>query len=223
MNSDSISDDDERHNVSNLIRSEVLGQLRLNRMTREEIIEHCVAVYLDEDLTVASRAEFESFIGEEIERVSKRLETEMAEWPAETDCDRLDRVEASLREAGIIFWQASPCCDSCTMAEFPDRLEQVETDFPDFRENLRGYTFFIDQTLPESLEESTHLSVYLSYGWISPDGEGVPQKDYEHNALSIAREVCRHLHDEGFEVDWDGTMARKISVSLNWLRRTPLV
>jgi len=72
------------------------------------------------------------------------------------------------------------------------------------------------------LSEGTDLSVYLGYGWISQDDLEVAPEAYEENALGIAQEVCRCLRDEGFEVDWDGTLARKIGLSLNWQRRTLL-
>jgi hypothetical protein len=75
---------------------------------------------------------------------------------------------------------------------------------------------------PEDLAESSHLSVYLGYGWFPPDDSEAAPQVYGENALSIAREVCECLRNERFEVVWNGDIAHKIVVSLNWQRRTPL-
>ena len=151
-----------------------------------------------------------------------RIASEKNAWPEETACDRLDRVEAALRNRGILLWQVSPCCDTCTGSELPDRIDVIESRYPGFREQVRGYAFFIDQNLPETLAETTQISVYLAYGWFSPDNSEVDPETYEKNALAIAREVCDCLRDEEFEADWDGDFARKIGVSLNWQRRSML-
>jgi hypothetical protein len=76
--------------------------------------------------------------------------------------------------------------------------------------------------MPELLSKSTELSVYLGYGWFSPDNSEVSEEIYETNALSIAREVSGCLHEHGFEVDWNGNSDRKIRVSINWQRREML-
>ncbi len=145
---------------------------------------------------------------------------EQAGWPDETDCDRLDLVEATLRSHGILLWQASPCCDSCTGGELPDRIDEIEKQHPNFRDKLRGYAFFIDQNMADMLAEDTELSVYLAYGWFSPEDTTTEPEVYVKNSLSIAREVCECLREHGFEPDWDGSFSKKIGITLNWLRRT---
>jgi hypothetical protein len=142
--------------------------------------------------------------------------------PDETDCDRLDRVEVALRERGILLWQVSPCCDTCTRAELPDRIAVIDRRCPGFRNRVRGYAFFIDQSMPGKLFESSLISVYVGYGWFLPDDSKVEQQVYKKNALGIAREVCDCLINEGFKPDWNGDLARKIGVSLNWQRRALL-
>jgi hypothetical protein len=93
---------------------------------------------------------------------------------------------------------------------------------PSFRGRVRGYSFFIDQNLPENLAEDSNISVYLAYGWLSKDESEVADEVYQKNALGIGREVCECLRDEGFEANWDGNLSRKIGLSLNWQRRTML-
>ena len=127
-------------------------------------------------------------------------------WPPETDCDRLDRVEETLRGRGILLWQVSPCCDTCTGGELPDRIDEIDRRYPGFRDRVRGYAFFIDQNMADMLAEDTQVSVYLAYGWFSPDDSTVAPEVYESKALGIAREVCDCLREHGFEPDWDGSL-----------------
>ena len=102
-------------------------------------------------------------------------------------------MEAALRERGILLWQVSPCCDTCSGGALPDRIDEIDARYPGFGDRVRGYAFFIEQTMAETLEEATHLSVYLAYGgWASEDTE-IADEDYKQLALAIAREVCECL------------------------------
>jgi hypothetical protein len=222
MSDERVWNDKSRDDLHEMLRSVILGELRLAKLDHEDILEICREVYIEDDCPEGERDGFIQFASNELNRTATRLEAEKATWPEETDCDRLDRVEAALRDQGILLWQASPCCDTCTGSELPDRINVIDGRYPDFRKLVRGYTFFIDQNVPEMLADSTFLSVYLAYGWFSPDDSQITPEVYEKNALGIAREVCECLRDEGFEPDWDGDFARKIGISLNWHRRTML-
>ena len=222
MSDEQAWNDESRENLRETLRWVILGELRLAKRDREEILQICFEVYIQDDCPESERDEFVRYSTLELDRMTSELSAEKVTWPAETDCDRLDRVETTLRDQGILLWQASPCCDTCTGSELPDRIDVITERYPGFRERVRGYAFFIDQNLPEMLSESTRLSVYLAYGWFSPDDSNVPPEDYKKNALAIANEVQGRLRDEGFEVHWDGDFARKIGVALNWRRRSLL-
>lgn len=208
-----------RESLSNLVR----GEVRLARADHEDILRQCQDVCDGEECPESEQSGFIQFATDELEKAAALLAAEQASWPRETDCDRLDRVEASLRDRGILLWQASPCCDTCTSSELPERADWIAQRHPGFRDRLRGYAFFIDQNLPDSLAESTQVSVYLGYGWVPPgDGPEVAKEAYEKQALGIAHEICNCFRDHGFEPDWDGNFARKIGVSFDWKRRTML-
>src|SRR5262249_35035551 len=160
-------------------------------------------IYVQDECPEHEWDKFIQFAADELNQAAIRLGSEKDTWPEETDCDRLDRVEIALRERGILLWQASPCCDTCTRGELLDRIDVIDGRHPGFRDRVRGYTFFIDQNMPETLADSPQLLVYLAYGWFSPDDSKVAPHVYEKSALSIAREVCECLQDEGFEPDWD--------------------
>jgi len=217
-----VWNDRSRSDLRETLRTEILGELLLNNREHEEILEFCRDVYVGDDCPKQEVKTFLQFAADELDRSAKQLATEKARWLEETDCDRLDRVEETLRNQGILLWQVSPCCDTCTGSEIPDRIAIVNQRHPGFIDRLRGYAFFIDQSMPEMLTDSTQISIYLSYGWISPDGSEVAPDIYKKNALGIAREVCDSLRSEGFEVDWNGNYNMKICVSLNWQRRTML-
>lgn len=221
MSDEQVWDDQARDDLREQLRSSILGELRLGKRDHEEILQNCSEVYI-EDAPDSEKEDFIQFAAAELERAASQLEAERETWPEETDCDRLDRVELALQERGIIFWQASPCCDTCSRAELGERMIVIEDRDTGFRDRVRGYSFFIDQNLPESLAEDSHTSVYLAYGWLSQDDTEVADEVYQKNALGIGREVCECLRDEGFEANWDGNLSRKIGLSLNWQRRTML-
>ena len=220
--SDDDWNDESREELRETLQSEVCGQLRLGKYDSQEILEYCRDVYLEDDCPEEERSNFLKFIEAEIDRKADEIAAEMVNWPKETDCDRLDRVEEALRQQGILLWQVSPCCDTCTFSEIPDRIERIDQRLPGFAKRVRGYAFFIDQNMPQNLADQTEIAVYLAYGWMSPDQQEVAADIYQSRALEIAREVSACLRLEGFEVDWDGTINRKVGIALNWQRRTML-
>lgn len=222
MSENHVWTDAARNQLRETLRECVLGEVRLNNLSDEDILQTCREVYIEDDCPEDEWDDFVQFASDELSEAATRHAAERANWPPETDCDRFDRAEATLRESGILLWQVSPCCDTCTGAELPNRIDAVDEKHPGFRERVRGYAFYIDQSMAEMLAEDTHISVYLAYGWFPPDETEVDDETYADNALSIAREVCDCVAAEGLTVDWDGDFSRKIGVTLNWQRRTPL-
>lgn len=222
MNKPEEWNEEKRTELRSNLSMAILGQLRMAKLGHEDIVEYCNDVYLEDGCPEAERTAFTKFVQDNLAEQARLLAIEQANWPSVTDCDRMDKVEANLRQQGILFWQASVCCNTCTMSEMPDRLNVIDDRYPGFRDRSRGYAFFIDQTIPESLASGTKLSVYLGYGWFSPEDQETDESIYRQQALGIAHEVCNALRAEGFGVDWNGDFARKIGVTLNWQRRTLL-
>ena len=222
MNEEADWNDKAREELRESLARFVRGELRLARRNRDDILQSCYEIHILDDCPECEQDAFRKEAAAAYDRFAAELAIERAGWPSETDCDRLDRVEAALRERGILLWQVSPCCDTCTCGELPDRFEVIDHRFPGFRDRLRGYAFFIDQNMPHDLCDDSHVSLYLGYGWISQDDSEIADDVYQENALGIAREVCQCLRDEGFEADWNGDIQRKIGLSVNWQRRTLL-
>lgn len=219
MSEDHLWNDESREDLRDDLRNQVLGEVRLARSDEEEILEICREVYIYDQCPEDEWDVFIQYATEQVEQVAATIRAEQATWPTETDCDRLDRVEAALRDRGIILWQVSPCCDTCTIGELGGHVDALDQQYPGLGERLRGYAFFIDQNMAEMLAESTQISVYLGYGWMSPDSTNVPPEQYKKNALGIAHEVCDCLREHGFEPNWDGDFTKKIGLSLDWRRR----
>ncbi len=211
--------DATREDLRENLRHRVLGELRLAKRDHDDIVQICREIYIDDECPKDERETFISFARDELDKLAAKQSLEQAAWPTLTDCERLDRVEAKLRDQGILLWQVSPCCDTCTGSELPERIDEIERRHPGFRDRVRGYAFFIDQNMPDMLADDIHISVYLAYGWFSGDGSSVDPETYKTNALGIAREVCDHLQEHGLEPKWDGDFSKKIGVSLNWQRR----
>ena len=222
MSQEQVWNDKAREDLRTTLRRTILGEMRLAKRDHKKILEACREVYIEDECPESEQPTFIQFAADELKRADAQLASEKSAWPAVTDCDRLDRVEAALRERGILLWQVSPCCDTCTYGELPDRIAVISDRHPGFQDRIRGYAFFIDQNMPEMLADSTELSVYLGYGWVSLDKSKVAEEIYEKNALEIAREVCECLRNEAFEVDWNGDFSRKIGVSINWQHRNML-
>ncbi len=222
MSEDAKWNETSREELRETIRKFVLGEVRLSKNEQDEIIDICREAYIEEECPEDERDNFVQFSKDELNRaVASHLE-DQAGWPKQTDCDRLDQVEASLRDRGILLWQVSPCCDTCTGSELAERIDKIDRKHPGFRDGVRGYAFFIDQNMADMLSENTRISVYLAYGWFSPDDSKVAADVNEVNALGIAHEVSDCLREHGFEPDWDGRFSKKVGITLNWQRRTKL-
>ena len=215
-------DDASREDLRDTLRNLIIGEVRLANSDHGDILDTCREVYIEDDCPENEWEDFVRFAKSELDDAAAKHSIDRESWSSETDNDRLDRVEASLREKDILLWQVSPCCDTCSGAELPDRIDVIEGRCPGFRDRVRGYAFYIDQNMAEMLSESTEISVYLAYGWFAPDDSKVDSKEYEERALGIAGEVCDCLREHGFEPDWDGSYSKKIGISLNWQRRTML-
>lgn len=213
--------DETRSDLRAILHEHILGHVRLAKFDRDVIFEICQDIIEDECPEEEVNAFYE-YATHEYEQAVIAHKAEQRTWPMETDSDRLDQVEQVLQQRGILLWQASTCCNTCSEGELPDRIDEVEQRHAGFIDLVRGYAFFIDQNMPEMLAEDTHLTVYLAYGWFPPDDSRVASDVYRNNALGIAKEICDCLEEHGFELYWDGDFSKKIGISLNWQRRTML-
>ena len=208
--------DASREEFRERVRRTIRGELRLSRYAREELIETCVVESIEEEAPEGEAEELQAFAEAYLWEAAAELDAEREGWPETTDVDRLDRAEAMLQEKGILFWQVSPCCDNCTLAELGERIGEVEEDDPDFPDRVRGYAFYIDQSLPDSLADGSRIELCIGYGWLAAGEIEVPEEEQGPLCLGIGREVFDALKQVGFEPEWDGNLDKKIQVAVDW-------
>ncbi len=128
---------------------------------------------------------------------------EQASWPQTTDCDRLDSAFAALERAGIVCRQDFSCCGTCGAGEIQDEMDKVAKSGT----RVRGYAFYHMQDTESAVEGG---GLYLNYGAVQ-DGDAA--------AVGIGKEIAASLKQQGLQVDWDETWAKRIGVRLDWKRR----
>jgi hypothetical protein len=132
----------------------------------------------------------------------ERLDTQR-QWPAVTDCDRLDQAFADLDRSGIVARQNFTCCQNCGHAEIGDEIAAAEES------GIRpiGYTFFHWQTTDRVAEDG---NLYLYYGAVAGDGAA---------SVRVGRAIVETLERHCLAVEWNGSLDKAIHVRLKWQRR----
>jgi hypothetical protein len=177
------------------IRLEVAAGFELGDVIARNAVE-----YLADDYDPAALTPHAKKITRELIAAHKR---EQASWPETTDCDRLDAAFAELESSGVVCRQNFTCCRTCGADEIRDEMQQVARS----GKTVRGYAFYHMQDTESAVEGE---GLYLSYGAV---------QDREAAAVKIGQEVATALKQQGLQVDWDGTWAKRIGVSLEWRRR----
>lgn len=130
-----------------------------------------------------------------------------AGWPPSTDCDRLDRAFARLREQGICALHCAGDTQDEGFEAVSDALE--EEGVP--QDRYHGYCFYYSQDIDHALDEEGLL---LAYGDID--------RNDQKACIAVGQTICEALRHEGLKVDWNGSTKRRIAVpQLRWQRRTP--
>ncbi|MER7988396.1 hypothetical protein ABTY53_22825 [Streptomyces noursei] len=125
---------------------------------------------------------------------------EQAQWPAETDPDRVARAFGALASQGLTALVNVTCCSGCALSEVAG--ERAEGD--------RGFAFFHHQ---DTAAAADGHGLSIRYG-------GYP--DSGADSAAIGRAVTAALADVGLPVVWDGDPTKVIEVTpLRWHKRLP--
>jgi len=173
-------------------------------LAADEIVE--TAIEMVEDAEALDAAMLHAQAGRLTQQALHDHARAQAQWPATTDCDRLDTAFEALQARGILARQNYSCCGSCGVAEIHAEIAAAEQEPA---RAIAGYVFYHAQDTEAAVEG---YGVCLNYGAVA-DGEAA--------ALAIAREVVAVLHAHGLATQWDGTWSQRISVPLEWQRRRP--
>lgn len=194
-----------------VLDAELRGDLREYIRTRitvglddpVDIVEYALNDFSEYDVDARLTAAAQAIVQQEI----AVHQAEQANWPATTDCDRLDAAFGELETVGIVARQNFTCCNSCGVAEIggdvaPDRIDYV-----------RGYAFYHQQDTQGAIESG---SLFVSYGTFSHDPaiEADPAR-----TAAVGEEIAAALRRHDLTVDWDGDPDTRIHVALSWRRR----
>lgn len=181
------------------IRERVELEVAIGFDSDAEIVESVVATYDG----VIDPARLRSIVETLVKSAAKSHRESQTMWPAETDCDRLDRAFGELNRSGVVARQHFSCCGTCGVGDIHAEMDEV-------RERggvVRGYTFFHVQDTEGAVENG---GLFLSYG--------SPTQD-EATALRIGHAVVDALERHGLKTMWNGEWSKRIGVRVDWKRR----
>ncbi|MBB6431629.1 DUF6891 domain-containing protein [Algisphaera agarilytica] len=163
------------------------------------VVDRALEVLEDEHDIVALRPHAESALNSAIANHLKAEQT----WPEKTDCDRFDMAYASLEDKGVVCRHNFSCCGTCASAEIWDEIQAEQ----DKGREIIGCAHYHEQDTESAVEG---YGVYLSYGSVL---EG------EQPSVDIGLMIAHAMREQGLEVTWDETLAKRIHVKLDWKRR----
>lgn len=176
--------------VRELITREVNAGFASDEEIREQVLE-MVSEDEEPDDGLLDR------IDELLEKAVVTRAGEQESWSGLTDCDRLDAAFAELESSGIVCRQNWTCCQTCGLAEIGGEMKRT----------TRGYAFYHQQDTERVVEDGVLL---LAYGACS---------DLKTEQVEVANEIARTIRENGLEVDWDGSLEKRIVVKVDWKKR----
>lgn len=126
-----------------------------------------------------------------------------ANWPAVTDCDRLDAAFYELERRGIVARQNFSCCLDCGSSEIWGEVERARLE----GRTVHGYTFYHEQ----DTERAVHG------GGLSLAFQSIERED--EATARVGREVAQVLRAHGLDYDWNGSGSTRLRVLMDWKRR----
>jgi hypothetical protein len=127
-----------------------------------------------------------------------------AEWPSETDNDRLERAFTALNRRGVIALHNAGNTQSDGYGDFLDKLEDTGPA------GVNGYCFYHWQDIEHAMDGE---GLYLAFGPRDP-------KDEPEGGVAVGRIVVEELDHVGLATTWNGKFTQRILIdSFEWQRR----
>ncbi|GAA1944129.1 DUF6891 domain-containing protein [Nocardioides hwasunensis] len=207
---------------------------------REAVRARVLPGFMDRsDVLVAVGDYFEAEGDPRVERIvgevwDGRL-AEQAGWTGPGQYDQVEAAFADLAQQGVVARMDFTCCQTCGTTEIDDERTPL-TDAPAGEYPFRewGYTFFHQQDAERLADDSSTL--YLSYSTFVPAPEvdaSVVQRWRDGDAslrdevvaasdTTVGRLVADALRARGLDVQWDGSPAARIAVTItDWRKPLP--
>ena len=127
-----------------------------------------------------------------------------ADWPAETDCDRLDATFATLQRQGVLCLQDAGYTQEDGQSEVAEAYVAAGGE----SSGIVGFCFYHGQDLERVVDGD---DLFLAFGDVDGD---------ETAGVAVGRRVRDALEADGFTVVWDNTLGERLAVTdLVWRRR----
>lgn len=184
------------------VRARMRRLIRRGFTPESEIVETVLA---DEPEPVREllRPRAEGVLGLLMDRLKQRARR----WPAETDCDRLDRAFDRLEAAGVLARQNYQCCSSCALAAMGEEIGVAAALRG--HDAIRGWVLYHEQDTDAALERG---ELRLRYWSVKADDDA---------ARAIGAEVVDALTQCGLAPVWSGSVEDVIVVPIRWRRFPP--
>ncbi len=151
--------------------------------------------------------EDDDYLRTAIDREFQRKQEAERDWPAVTDCDRLDRVFESLPTGCIVTRHRC----GMTIQDGLEVIERLYNEAGEKKPDLIGYCFYHLQDMEAAMWGEVGL--WLAFGGFPPTRE---------QAARVGQVVREEFERAGFTVEWDGTPdSRLLLKGFRWQRRGP--
>ncbi len=191
------ADEEDRSDDIEYLMEHAKSLIRGGYYSREDAINALDDWIQDDGLNLSAK----KIINAEIDS----LKLDQVNWPAQTDYDRLHATMQQLENNGVVAREDFTCCGTCGTAEIGYEIET----YNEGDKTATGYTFFHQQDTESAVGG---YGLYLNYGTADKDGT-------DDDSIKIGHEIAKTFKDNGFEVDWDGDLRKRIHIALDWKRR----
>eukprot|EP01112_Ceratiomyxa_fruticulosa_P011536 TRINITY_DN3131_c0_g1_i2.p1 TRINITY_DN3131_c0_g1~~TRINITY_DN3131_c0_g1_i2.p1 ORF type:complete len:239 (+),score=37.69 TRINITY_DN3131_c0_g1_i2:188-904(+) len=179
-------------------------KLRAGFETDKQILRNACEELLEEKKSVSKYKKVAKKI---LEYEIKIFEIEQQTWPSETDFDRLEKVYTDLESQKILCRHNY----GYTGYEGNTRLKgEYEEIVKKGGDPPIGYVFYHKQDT-EFLINPNPADMLFNYGSF--------KKSDDKSMLAIGKKLADCLRKHGFVVDWDETLAKRVSKTMLWRKR----
>lgn len=179
------------HEISTLVQSGFYNKDRIMVIFLEEM-------YAPGELDEAQ-------VASAIDDAMEKWNHEKQQWPAVTDCDRLDKAFEAINRRGIIGLQNAGHTQSDGYDDFRMTLDKHPK-----KAEVIGYCFYHGQDLSRAVDGG---GLYLAFGPTDPAAE-------EKQGPMVGNIVREELERTGLKVNWDGTFANRMLIpGIVWQKR----
>jgi hypothetical protein len=179
-------------------RNLALLKWREGFMNEDDVIDYMRDAMADEFPDVDTEELINAALDDAIATVAE----EQKQWPAATDCDRVDAAFAALEKRGVIALQNFSCCGNCGHGEALAEMKQEALERP-----LHGYAFYHAQ---DTERAAAGDGLYIAFGDDTTNAE---------SQEAVAGEIVTALRDAGLAPEWDASVNQRVFVPLTWQRR----